>query len=130
MEKNIKDYIPYYTGATLVYGSGKYVIKGFHYTESHADKLTVFVLNEDGDEDALPIDENSRIVLRPLSDMTDDEESELRNIWSDEYETGNNYTSIIADAAQIKWLLSKHFDLFGLIEAGLAIDATKQNTNL
>jgi hypothetical protein len=23
------------------------------------------------------------------------------------------------------WLLSKHFDLFGLIEAGLAIDKTK-----
>ncbi len=27
-------------------------------------------------------------------------------------------------ASKIQWLLSKHFDLFGLIEAGLAIDAT------
>lgn len=32
----------------------------------------------------------------------------------------------LGDAARVHFLLSKHFDLFGLIEAGLAIDQTTQ----
>jgi hypothetical protein len=78
-----------------------------------------------------------KLSLRPLSDMTEGEMEECGNMiydfsndevlakWEWQYfETG-------LDAEQFNWLLSKHFDLFGLIDAGLAIDKTtlKQNKN-
>jgi hypothetical protein len=117
MDKKIQDYLHLYMGCE---GIAKTIapFKTRLVVSNWSDDL------RDGIELCQVEEYNFKPILRPLSDMTKDEESELRNIWSDEYETGNNYTSIIADAAQIKWLLSKHFDLFGLIEAGLAIDAT------
>ena len=57
-------------------------------------------------------------ILRPLSDITDEEENETQ-IFVNEicfgYELGAQIT---------RYLLSKHFDLFGWIEAGLAIRKT------
>jgi hypothetical protein len=129
MEKNIKDYLHLYMGCPLIYevwGQECEEVHGVRSKKITAKLHPEVYLNIIQGRFAWAYN----IILRPLSDMTKVEVSELRNIWSDGYETGNNYTSIIADAAQIKWLLSKHFDLFGLIPAGLAIDATKQNTNL
>lgn len=46
-----------------------------------------------------------------------------------EHEAGRfNHTQLdwdCLDGESIRYLLSKHFDLFGLIDAGLAIDKTK-----
>ena len=86
---------------------------------------------------------NIKPILRPLSDMTEDEalfcEKELFN-------DGEIPTSQQAEVAKIairdhfgtpklaswrigllitRYLLSSHFDLFGWIDAGLAIDKTK-----
>jgi len=51
-------------------------------------------------------------------------------LWTDDYKIGRmGYTVGINNSfkpEQFFWLLSKHFDLFGLIEAGMAIDKTKQ----
>jgi hypothetical protein len=99
-------------------------------------------------------------ILRPLSDMTEEEMKELYQIVFDRPFLGNNIThreigkkeerwvlwsgverlfiyrdgDVDADSdlahyrghapTILKWQLSKHFDLFGLIAAGLAIDAT------
>jgi hypothetical protein len=62
-------------------------------------------------------------ILRPLSDMTEEEREQLNDI-----ELGESSwpTVAIALAPCFKYLLSKHFDLFGLIESGLAIDKTKK----
>lgn len=56
-------------------------------------------------------------ILRPLSDMTEQEKNEynmmqpdLSGLW------------INLNAKRTVWALSKHFDLFGWIEQGLAID--------
>jgi hypothetical protein len=57
------------------------------------------------------------LILRPLSDMTDEERAEAFTI------KGKN-AFVEFEAETTKFLLSKHFDLFGLIEAGLAIDKT------
>lgn len=68
--------------------------------------------------------------LRPLSDMAEEELQECGNMiydfsgdpelnahkWQD-FEIG-------LAPEQFHYLLSKHFDLFGLIDAGLAIDST------
>lgn len=60
-------------------------------------------------------------ILRPLSSMTEEENKERFNEW---YLKEEN-TPLERNAREIKYLLSKHFDLFGLIDAGLAIDKTK-----
>lgn len=70
-------------------------------------------------------------ILRPLSDMTYDELQECGNMiydFSDDAELNNHEWEdfkIGLAPEQFHWLLSKHFDLFGLIESGLAIDKTK-----
>lgn len=46
------------------------------------------------------------------------------NIWADSDLSNYKYNR----HEVTRWLLLKHFDLFGLIEAGLAIDKTKQTT--
>jgi hypothetical protein len=61
-------------------------------------------------------------ILRPLSDMTDKEYQEVSYLHLPVKEFGEYQFS----AEMYKYLLSKHFDLFGLIEAGFAIDKTKQ----
>lgn len=59
-------------------------------------------------------------IVRKLSDMTEEEKLYALRL-------GNSYTDTwIGGANRTAHLLSKHFDLFGLIEAGLAIDKTKK----
>lgn len=55
-------------------------------------------------------------MLRSLMDMTDAEKSEIKVFYHDE----------MGQADRTRYLLSKHFDLFGLIPAGLAIDKTQK----
>lgn len=99
------------------------------------------------------INENWRLLLRRLKDMT---EEEMFGLCDDYGEYGDvpgrrNYESYknqwgekvvswgttlrekwipirceVWTPNQFSFLLSKHFDVFGLIEDGLAIDATKQ----
>lgn len=71
------------------------------------------------------------LVLRPLSDMTEDELQECGNMiydFSNDPEL-NNFKwkdfEIGLAPEQFVYLLSKGFDLFGLIPSGLAIDNTK-----
>lgn len=62
------------------------------------------------------------LLLRPLSDMTDDEAKEIDFLV---FDFNENTTHFERHAARTTYLLSRHFDLFGLIEAGLAKDKTK-----
>jgi hypothetical protein len=72
-------------------------------------------------------------LLRPLTDMTHEELQECGNMiydFSDEPDLNNHKWEdfqTLLDPMQFVWLLKKGFDLFGLIESGLAIDKTKQN---
>lgn len=61
-------------------------------------------------------------ILRPLSDMTEDEKNEVLRICEKDrrFKSSVNY-----EAIRTRYLLSRHFDLFGWIDAGLAIDKTK-----
>lgn len=58
-------------------------------------------------------------ILRPLSDMKEDEE----DAWTDLYVSSQD--NRIKAANRTLFLLQQGFDLFGLIESGQAIDATK-----
>ena len=65
-----------------------------------------------------------KLIVRPFSDMTEEEKSEAHELYfTGAYETLLPYFGI-AHYELTRWLLSKHFDLFGLIEDGLAINST------
>lgn len=57
-------------------------------------------------------------ILRPLSSMTGIEQEDYEAV------NGGGRFKAHPNAEAYRWLVSKHFDLFGLIESGLAIDAT------
>lgn len=58
---------------------------------------------------------NIKPILRPLSDITADEDKECSNIMFEEFADKVKHSNIIHyEAHKIAYLLSKHFDLFGL----------------
>ena len=67
--------------------------------------------------------------LRPMSSMTEEEIEEFENFVfpSEEDENGNYQTGVLEKNIPnyIDWLNSHHFDFRGLIEKGLALEATK-----
>lgn len=147
MKKELKDYLHLYQNIdvkiasdrkaerkmdTMIYATGEYA----HCTKSN------FPYSQD-----IPY-KNVKPILRPLSSITNTEVIEIVALLSDVYllvkHTGNfsygidfefQYNSSnrrrVAcqrwdelNPEQFIYLLSKHFDLFGLIESGLAIDKT------
>lgn len=60
-------------------------------------------------------------ILRPLSDMTNEDWITYYRILDGQ----NDKPGIECKAEAMLFLLSKHFDLFSLIESGIAIDKTK-----
>ena len=83
--------------------------------------------------------------LRPLSSMTEEEKEELESISSfyfndaldaqiqeslkDENKDGSRMLEYVACTKVTDWLLEHHFDIHGLIEKGLAIEATEEIYN-
>lgn len=136
MEKNIKDYLHLYLGCEVIcpdpfkdegvntrgyltgihgeHGPEIQLIEGYHASENpeYFDYSQI------------------KLIVRPLSSMTEGEGNELENIGHNA--VLNKFEINRFHAERIKYLLSKGFDLFGLIEAGLAIEkklATPINTN-
>ena len=76
-------------------------------------------------------------LLRPLSSMTDEELHEVQEILGKDVEICNGFIDIVDSSRKIfsflelqavfEWLLKNHFDYRGLIDKGLAIDATGLN---
>lgn len=148
----IQDYLHLYLGCPCV--SKRFNLQ---FESEHTLKAEDLTLLEKG------ILTSIKPLLRPLSDMTEEEAREvyLLNPYSkgswliksvtvkenfkgfqpniveirwggkignlcNDYSAGTEYLYFNKlDAEQHRYLLSKHFDLFGLIDAGLAIDKTK-----
>lgn len=108
MDKKIEDYLHLYLGCEFQW-AGKYNYK-----------LTAFWLSQILKN---PDINNIKPILRPLSDMIKKELDEVSEIWIHMSSDKNN-SAMQCYAASVKYYLSKHFDLFGLIPEGLAIDAT------
>ena len=69
------------------------------------------------------ITNNCRLYLRPMSSMTEEEQTYWDYVSSD---GGWGITEgLISECAD--WLNTHHFDYRGLIEKGLAIEVTKEN---
>lgn len=142
MKKELKDYLHLYLGCEIIgtyrdASGSKGYLTGI--TNGGCDCEIQFIL-----EDGINVEEEPYIndiaqvkpILRPLSDMTEDEENEIEGEYGS-YGLGEKhlcnalknhdlrYVKKLDEAfGLIHYLLSKSFDIFGLIEAGLAIDAS------
>jgi hypothetical protein len=112
MSKQLKDYLHLYLGCQIRFHSNLTGTWGIWNKMTYSDiELAVAHIG---------FGEKCQIQLRPLSDMTEEEmlevDIDIPNI-SSEYEklTPKAFTQLL------QW----GFDLFGLIESGLAIDKTK-----
>lgn len=74
-------------------------------------------------DDDVPI-EIVKPYLRPISDMTEEEDKEFALLQTDFYVDGFLYP--IAAINIVNWLNAHHFDYRGLIEKGLALEASKE----
>ncbi|MEO7044702.1 MAG: hypothetical protein ABI091_05295 [Ferruginibacter sp.] len=126
MKKELKDYLHLYLNSSI----SVFIFPDESITDGHLDKYRKDYPN--GIYNPLLtfnnykqfLNDGYKPILRPLSDMTDDEDCERLNFYYD-YDNAKYLDKTIIEAEVTKYLLSKHFDIFGLIEAGLAIDATK-----
>lgn len=125
--KKLSDYLHLYLGCPFMYGKGLKVWDGWDGFE----KSTAYYYT---DEQKKMIKMGShtfhvseiRLVLRPLSDMTKDENEETKKLYFDFMETQQPGTRDIKMMAHMtQWFLRHNFDLFGLIESGQAINSTK-----
>lgn len=122
MEKKIEDYLHLYYGCQAQFDKCDYYLvhnMSIHNGEVHklSGWLIAHILKCNGYVIAKPL-------LRPLSDMTEEEADEHDALEEqfDESNTDNKAGAIVTWAAEsTRWCLSKGFDLFGLIESGLAI---------
>lgn len=135
MKKEIKDYLHHYLGCEVLFEKCSYhFVHKLHIHQGGRVKLTTKLLYN--------ISIGSGIVVKPLlrlpSDMTKEEGYELcqlmdwrtdGNIFNEIKMHGINGIDVDlkGQAEFFRILLSKYFDLFGLIESGLAINETKQS---
>jgi len=159
MSKKIEDYLPYYIGQDCMIGDYKGKIQSVGSKEidfmcvvsgTNQDEESGFY-GEDEENDVKP--EMVKPILRPLSDMTEEEAKEVVNrqfkSWSIpiyeghsslcidvkfQIDVGNKFNHTQIDYDRISpdafhYLLKQGFDLFNLIPAGLAVDKTKEVTN-
>lgn len=137
MTKKIWDYMPYYIGQECRWGPKS---KDGYYLDYYFAKITYQLSVSPPPRFPIP-----QPILRKLSDMTEEEAKELLRIrhpkgiyerhsslcidyyWQEghlpqgkKYEYQMDLSEATPD--QFHYLLSRGFDLFGLCEAGLAID--------
>lgn len=127
---NIKDYLHLYLGCWgcldigaaphfTIYDNGNWALSGGLYHEIMSSDSMSF-----------------KPILRPLSDMTDEEKIKALEAMDEpimyaewDFKLSDGFIVAHSNPFSIKpkcfaYLLSKHLDLFGLIEAGLALDKT------
>ncbi len=105
-----------------LYPDAMWWIKRFDDEGAYYDNYSVYSGNNSSIEE-------KKIVLRPLSDMTEDEYKYLG--FSDHgiemIKSGKDEFTQIWTAIELIYLLKQGFDLFGLIESSQAIDKTTLN---
>ena len=99
------------------------------------DSLFVYPLIEDRDEEEFANEEVAKGIdildfkpyLFPLSSMTEEEWEDYQKIKMVDWVQGDINGTFINAGSIVDWLNAHHFDYRGLIEKGLAIDATGLN---
>lgn len=138
MEKELKNYLPFYLGCKVLYKRQIWVLS--YVSRPYKTNDTAIVSldlrpEKKGYREIAHISESFtdlsliKLILRPLSDRTDEEKD-----WLSEHENFvDNYKQNAEEELIIEWeaektvyLLSKYFDLFGLHESGLCLYKNKK----
>ena len=112
----------------------------FIYSINTLDNMTVSGIDDEGDS-WICFFEEIKPYLFPMSSMTHEQRKELIAYagyerreedagWHSEtyyYDLVGHENCMFPDSSDIDWLNKNHFDYRGLIEKGLAIDATNKN---
>jgi hypothetical protein len=130
--KNIKDYLHLYLGCQCkqmgqANEDQTFTLTGISYDDLQRQWWAYFT----GEEECYAVVKDVFPILRPLSDMTEEEMEHVGPMpHIPLHKEDLNYAIIRGTwtPEQTKYLLSRGFDLFGLIDSGLAIDKTKVNT--
>lgn len=127
MSKEINEYLAFYIGRPVEYGYedtkkigkliGKVMPWGWQVEQSDRHKPP---LNVTGDL--------VKPILRSLEDITEQECEEYNRIHNMCHSINKLQDQIRTDAHATQYLLSRGFDLFGLITQGLALDESKIKT--
>jgi hypothetical protein len=139
MEKKLERYMYLYLGCDVVLdGKDIGILTGYSARGIGKDDLMIFYTvqrSEDEDDWAVYNDNEKMLrikpILRPLNDMSEEELQECGNMiydFSGDPELNKHewkQFETMLDPLQFIWLLKRGFDLFGLIEARLAMDRTK-----
>lgn len=115
--KELKDYIHFYVGGKILINcQGEDIVCEVITVSANGSAYASGKCNDGKTFNSHGVPQG-KLLLRPLTDMTEDEsDTVLPEAWEGK-------PTIITNAAMTLWLISKGFDLFGLIESGLAIDA-------
>lgn len=123
---DVKAYVRNYSKLDRKWYEGVYTIESIHPSLNN-----IFVCSERGSVEVIVGYDDYEIkpYLFPLSSMTEEQEKELEEIDPEFYslicENGDIYVSM--DVRGYDWLNKNNFDYRGLIDMGLAIDATNLN---
>jgi len=148
-EKKLQDYLHFYLGCEVFWGdetsphSGTLVgMNGINTKNNYRAEIRIKQTAENSYYSITPLVSQCKIILRPLSDMTEEEVKWVyRKIHTHplSYEAKRAIEHLVirisegtlgTDAELYFYLLGQRFDLFGLIEAGLAIDKTKITSSI
>ena len=113
----MKDYLPLYLGCECIRQGidGTSTMTGISYDDTQRIWWVYFENQDEGYshiDDVMP-------VLRLFTDITESESEELKDVQCQFKDTP--YKSVSDWAYKIDWMLKKHIDVFGLINAGLAV---------
>jgi hypothetical protein len=149
-EKNLKDYLHLYLGCHCVVDGRPAIIDSVS-TNKHIDTVTAQFTDTNDQYDWAVYNDLSevKLLLRPLSDMTEQEFKEIfkpiqpGDVTDEDFKeamqhlikNGIDAFDFEGVSAQIvfeytRLLLSKGFDIFELIPSGLAIDKTTLQTQM
>jgi hypothetical protein len=111
--EQVKNILHLYLGCSVVHRN---------YQDSKLIKITSIHSNGEfnaGKDEMSKNIRNYKLVLRPLTDMSEEEKNELELYQYENMQGDNNQPQ--RTALVIKWYLERAFDLFHLIENGFAI---------
>lgn len=118
---NVKAYVKHWAKLDRKYYEGVYTVESIHPSLNnilvYSERFAVDVLVGYYDYEIKP-------YLFPLSSMTETQKEEYAHIL---VMSSNLASSQLLGMTVEDWLNKNHFDYRGLIEKGLAIDATRQN---
>ncbi len=118
MKKNIKDYIHFYLGQP---------IKTSRYGIGNLDSVSKTCMHVEFEKtiQGFLFGDDAKLLLRPISDMTNKEMDDVKK-YSDHIEKYIETGVFIRIDGELHRILCKWgFDIFNLIESGLALDRTK-----